>query len=69
MRDTNAYFMTDNNTVITVQVGTTAALRCQVFDVAEHETVSVVGWWQGVAGGRVDERIPGRGTVEALAVV
>ncbi|XP_045110487.1 zwei Ig domain protein zig-8-like [Portunus trituberculatus] len=40
VRDTNAYFMTDNNTVVTVQVGTTAALRCQVFDVAEHETVS-----------------------------
>lgn len=40
VRNTKAYFMTDNNTVITVQVGTTAALRCQVFDVAEHETVS-----------------------------
>ncbi|XP_069974242.1 transmembrane and immunoglobulin domain-containing protein 1 [Penaeus vannamei] len=39
-RDTNAYFMTDNNTVITVQVGATAAMRCQVFDVADHETVS-----------------------------
>ncbi|XP_063591889.1 uncharacterized protein LOC134768977 [Penaeus indicus] len=39
-RDTNAYFMTDNNTVVTVQVGMTADLRCQVFDVAEHETVS-----------------------------
>lgn len=38
-RDTNAYFMTDNNTVVTVQVGMTADLRCQVFDVAEHETV------------------------------
>nr|XP_027208913.1 uncharacterized protein LOC113802509 [Penaeus vannamei] len=37
-RDTNAYFMTDNNTVVTVQVGMTADLRCQVFDVAEHET-------------------------------
>nr|XP_027215572.1 uncharacterized protein LOC113808365 [Penaeus vannamei] len=32
--------MTDNNTVITVQVGATAAMRCQVFDVADHETVS-----------------------------
>ncbi|XP_042203798.1 T-lymphocyte activation antigen CD86-like [Homarus americanus] len=32
--------MTGNNTVINVQLGTTAALRCQVFDVAEHETVS-----------------------------
>ncbi|KAG0717680.1 hypothetical protein GWK47_053918 [Chionoecetes opilio] len=40
VRDTNAYFMTDNNTAITVQVGTTAPLRCQVFDVAEHETMS-----------------------------
>ncbi|XP_042883319.1 hemicentin-2-like [Penaeus japonicus] len=39
-RETNAYFMTGNNTVITVQVGATAAMRCQVFDVAEHETVS-----------------------------
>ncbi|XP_068235251.1 zwei Ig domain protein zig-8-like [Palaemon carinicauda] len=39
-RETKAYFMTENNTVITVQVGTTAALRCQVYDVAEHETVS-----------------------------
>lgn len=38
-RLTNARFLTANNTVTTVQVGTTAALRCQINDVAEHETV------------------------------
>ncbi|XP_045111292.1 uncharacterized protein LOC123504643 [Portunus trituberculatus] len=41
-RLTNARFLTANNTVTTVQVGTTAALRCQINDVAEHETVSWV---------------------------
>ncbi|MPC41722.1 hypothetical protein E2C01_035323 [Portunus trituberculatus] len=39
-RLTNARFLTANNTVTTVQVGTTAALRCQINDVAEHETVA-----------------------------
>ncbi|KAF2356874.1 hypothetical protein FHG87_012375, partial [Trinorchestia longiramus] len=38
-RDTEAYFLTPNNTGVTVQVGSTAALRCQVFNVGEHETV------------------------------
>lgn len=38
-RLTNARFLTANNTITTVQVGTTAALRCQINDVAEHETV------------------------------
>ena len=40
-RETNAYFMTSNNTIVKVQQGNTADLRCQVFDVAEHETVSI----------------------------
>lgn len=39
-RMTKARFLTANNTMTTVQVGTRAALRCQVNDVAEHETVS-----------------------------
>ena len=38
-RNTKAFFMTENNTAVTVQVGSTAALRCQVFQVVEHETV------------------------------
>ena len=41
-RDTKAYFVTTNNTGVTVQVGSTAALRCQVYEVQEHETVSAV---------------------------
>ena len=41
-RDTNAIFMSENNTAVTVQVGSTAALRCQVFQVAEHETVGAI---------------------------
>ncbi|XP_071546463.1 zwei Ig domain protein zig-8-like [Panulirus ornatus] len=39
-RLTNARFLTANNTLTTVQVGASAALRCQINDVAEHETVS-----------------------------
>lgn len=39
-RVTKARFLTANNTVTTVQVGAPAALRCQVEEVAEHETVS-----------------------------
>ncbi|CAL4122523.1 unnamed protein product, partial [Meganyctiphanes norvegica] len=38
-RVTNGYFTSTNNTRITVQQGATAVLRCQVYDVAEHETV------------------------------
>ncbi|XP_042891822.1 zwei Ig domain protein zig-8-like [Penaeus japonicus] len=41
-RITKAKFITANNTVTTVQAGTTGALRCQILDVADHETVSWV---------------------------
>ncbi|XP_042872050.1 opioid-binding protein/cell adhesion molecule homolog [Penaeus japonicus] len=41
-RLTKAKFITANNTITTVQVGTTGALRCQILDVADHETVSWV---------------------------
>ncbi|XP_064080679.1 uncharacterized protein LOC135197548 [Macrobrachium nipponense] len=37
---TKARFITANNTVTTVQVGAPAALRCQISNVASHETVS-----------------------------
>ncbi|CAL4067769.1 unnamed protein product [Meganyctiphanes norvegica] len=39
-QDSAAYFVTLNNSQVTVQVGSTAALRCQVYDVAEHSTIS-----------------------------
>ncbi|XP_037787660.1 uncharacterized protein LOC119583259 [Penaeus monodon] len=41
-RITKAKFLTANNTVTTVQAGTTGALRCQILDVADHETAVYV---------------------------
>ncbi|XP_069986220.1 uncharacterized protein [Penaeus vannamei] len=41
-RITKAKFLTANNTVTTVQAGTAGAFRCQILDVADHETVSWV---------------------------
>ena len=40
MLPTRAKFITPNNTIVTVQVGNPAALRCRVAEVAETETVS-----------------------------
>ena len=39
-RDTEALFLSPNNSGVTVQVGSTAALRCVVHKVQQHETVS-----------------------------